>query len=649
MKVKIWSTSRRWAVALLAAVISGCGGGGGSGGAGANGGQGVGTATGLVPAAGVPGATLYAQAAPLRPLRAGSKWVYRSRDYTQGTLAVQRETTVRQSAGSGLEVIETDSSDLSTSIRLSVDAATGAVMLSTSLELSNGGTRITVAGAELRSPVRQGEQSVLLDQRVLNSGADVDGDRVNDAADVAIWSVVAGNENISLPGSAVPVAALRVDQFLKVRVIPSGGGAPILVESQGAIWYQPNVGVVRQATMGTGGRALDDEDLLTGYDGVTQGYGYLVQDASGPGRSAGGGSISLAVATPDAVLAYDGRALIRLSRSGALLSRDPSFAPSGVVRAMWRPPVGVRVLSGSFPFYQLHSVLDTGTPATSLPVRVDLSGGRADTIFESEALISGAPGSDRLWLFWQRSTISSLRPEMVLRAIDAQGSPATPETRLASFSLAPTMMRLAARPGGGAMVSWQELDTSARVTTRVAWVNADGSVAVDRTLPWGDSQSGLVGVPVPLSDSTRQWLFWSGADPAGAANMPHAVQLDAFGQPIGVGTDTSSLRAASLVALGSDGAPFDRQLWAVSGGRVFAQMQAFGPIDAGTTLSSNWVRVVELNIEAGGFPAGTLLASEWRIPLPTTLQGPEPLVFDDRLLLFTDDGDASRPTVVWRR
>lgn len=109
--------NRSWmAVALtIAAAVSGCGGGGG----GASSGPGtVGTgpttptvpppvaASGLVPVAPTPGATLYADAAALRVLRAGAVWTYHGIEQPSGTSSNEfrayTNTVTHAAAGTGI-------------------------------------------------------------------------------------------------------------------------------------------------------------------------------------------------------------------------------------------------------------------------------------------------------------------------------------------------------------------------------------------------------------------------------------------------------------------------------------------------------------------------------------------------------------------
>lgn len=113
-------------------LLASCGGGGGGGSGGSNGGGA--TVTGLVPTASPPGATLYARGADLRPLRDGATWTYRSADRLNG---VYGETTLRQAAGSGGRMVETDSSDPGATATVGIDTS-GAVLFSTRLDLGDG-------------------------------------------------------------------------------------------------------------------------------------------------------------------------------------------------------------------------------------------------------------------------------------------------------------------------------------------------------------------------------------------------------------------------------------------------------------------------------------------------------------------------------
>ncbi len=216
----------------------------------------------------------------------------------------------------------------------SLSIAAGKVTARISAEVTGlSGTAIEFA--ELRSPVRVGEQITLLD-RVDEPVADVDGDRVNDKADIAIYSRVIGNEAVDLPDLGRTVQALRVDQTLLIKIKLSGNGQiQAVANSIQSIWYQSGVGIVRRtstalSTVGVG--VIDTDERLRRWDGVTEGVGVMdVTSASFPTAQApipgallreplaavGFGDHAL-VLTPDwsAQSAENGVALVNLNKRG---------------------------------------------------------------------------------------------------------------------------------------------------------------------------------------------------------------------------------------------------------------------------------------------------------------------------------------------
>jgi hypothetical protein len=275
-------------LALLASV-SGCGGGGGSA---SNGGTGavipppVVSVSGLVPEAGTAGATLYADAAPLRVLRDGAVWTYHGVDQPYGAASGPSQVraytnTVKHAATSG-GMLENGSNAFNggpdTAGPLRFEG--GSYKYTEHISLTANAPAQTVDVIELRSPVKINDQYVSLDRHIADGGVDLDGDKVNDALDVAMYARVIGEEVLDLPNRR-QVKTVHVDITLRARIISSKTGAPSpLYEAVQSNWYAPGLGIVQ--TRGSEPNANDPTapnrvvtEILQNWDGLTEGLGYI--------------------------------------------------------------------------------------------------------------------------------------------------------------------------------------------------------------------------------------------------------------------------------------------------------------------------------------------------------------------------------------
>jgi hypothetical protein len=270
---------------VLLASMSGCGGGGG----GAIGGS-TASATssaassGLVPEAGMAGATLYADASPLRILRDGAVWTFHGVDQPRGAASEPSEIrtytdTVRHAATSGGMMengsnVFNDGPDTSGPIHLDG----GAYKYTQMVSLPGNTPAQAVDVTELRSPVKVNDQYVSLDQHMTDGGIDIDGDKVNDALDLAIYSRVIGEELLDLPNRR-HVKAVRVDTIMRTRFIASKtGNASPLYEAVQSNWYAPGLGIVQIRTNlpNASDPALPSRivtETLQNWDGLTEGLG----------------------------------------------------------------------------------------------------------------------------------------------------------------------------------------------------------------------------------------------------------------------------------------------------------------------------------------------------------------------------------------
>lgn len=633
-----------------------CGGGGGvsgnnTGGGGDGASGGVAVSTGLVPVAPTVGVLLYDRAENLRPLSPGSKWVYRRADYRIGNFS---EAVVRQTAGTGNAVVEVDFGFQGDTTTLTT-SANGTVTFNASLDLGSGLRPLEITGVELASPVRVGNQDVLVDRRITDAGVDVDGDGKNDGLDVAAWRVVIGNEPVQLPNRNAPMTALRVDSFLSLRLLASTGAARQAVTSQVSTWYAPGIGVMRQTVASTDpSRTVDEEDLLLGYDGGTRGYGYVVQDPVSVAGLPSLGSPGQVVQVADGVAVNTERGVVlSLDKSGRLVStRD--FAPSGVVpiTKLLRLDGGLRMSTfGSFPTLDLYRLGTDGSLLSSIPVRLDLSGGRANTLSEELTDLAASIGSSRAWLLWSRSWQSQFgqtAQEVVLRAFDANGVLATPEIRFPSTSqlIDSSSLRLAVR-GDAAVVTWHEFDTSGNTTDRVVSVDAGGNVTLNATINNPSAAGFTAPIFRPLADTNNLWLQWSGASASSSQATAHALRLDAAGLPVDANSDPAGLLAAMV-------SPWDDELTAgwpsrfvANEGTWYGIGEGSGHLFADDQVTRRWLTVAALNPGARSPTGAVQTLLKYRIPVDPTLNS-LPIVFPDRVLLLTSVGGELRPTVIWR-
>lgn len=434
------------------ALLAACGGGGGGNGNADSPAPPSGSAkSGLVPAAPAPGEVLYADATALRPLREGAEWLYAGRadlDTARPAPYLNRVVTTA-SGGAFTERAENALNAGLDSQTLSVAAGTvTARILADVTGLPSG---LTIDYTELRSPVRAGEQITLLD-RVDEPVADVDGDRVNDKADIAVYSRVIGNETVELPDLGRSVQALRVDQTVLIKIKQSGNGQVLPVaNSVQSVWYLSGVGIVRRTStavsMTTAVGVIDTDERLRRWDGVTEGLGVMgVTGATFPPAQAPiPGAL---VRTPLAAVGFGDRALVLTAdwsgaESGengvALVALDKRGAATSVQGyPQFKVPVNTRpallrvgseavlaltengpLITGVGPSFDLRLVRaasDARLTGTSTGVPVSLG---------AVGAVQAASDGSNLWLMWVRRDASdgfSSPGRLYLQRFDVNGT-----------------------------------------------------------------------------------------------------------------------------------------------------------------------------------------------------------------------------------
>lgn len=224
---------RLLAVIATAALVA-CGGGGDE--------DNTPPSSGLVPTPPALGATLADQAASLRPFAPGATWFYNGN--TNGSSYSNTVTHTAATVG-----VDEHSTNLLNAGAASVNVAllNGNVVQPEPVDVDGDGVVDLANAIELRSPVRQGDQIVYFDQRLVDAFDDVDGDGRKESFDLAVYSQVIGRETVDLGGALPHVQGVRVDNVTKGRLVLSGGGAsqPVLTATQ-STWYAEDYGVVRR-------------------------------------------------------------------------------------------------------------------------------------------------------------------------------------------------------------------------------------------------------------------------------------------------------------------------------------------------------------------------------------------------------------------
>ncbi len=224
---------------------------------------------------------LYAEAASLRVLRAGAVWSYHGVDKPAGELASNFDpyTNTVTHAASGSGVIESGTHPFNEESDSSPIRYEGGAYLSTNQFAFSPNTPVEAVDIiELRSPVRVNDQYVSIDKHIADSGTDLDGDKVNETLDVAMYSTVIGEEILDLPNRR-QVKTVHVDTRLRVRSKYSKNGAlSPMYELLQSVWYAPGIGIVKSRleqpnnTASLPNRVVTE--ILENWDGVTEGLGY---------------------------------------------------------------------------------------------------------------------------------------------------------------------------------------------------------------------------------------------------------------------------------------------------------------------------------------------------------------------------------------
>ncbi len=329
---------------------------------------------------------------------------------------------------------------------------------------------------ELRSPVRQNDQYTVTESVNLSTGYDVDGDWVEDLADVAIFKKVRGTETVTI--AAGSFSTIRVDTHNLVRIKMSGGGAPVTVELIEAHWYARGIGIVKRTIASSAsGRPLEQEEELINWDGVSEGIGVGFNSYVHPPDEPSNhvrlpielldfGTHNLLVSDRGAVSSgsnWTGLRLSRLDDRGRMLTSNDH--PVSIF------PMQSKVAKVGNEAWVVGRFTDPGSPAGMKLLRYNRDG-QAIAAAEGVALpvaastlsnlslveVAGvAPSGSNILVGWIRSyrVGSDGYRDVVVREFDESGNPATPELVLstAQNSYVPESGSLAG-VDGAAVFTW---------------------------------------------------------------------------------------------------------------------------------------------------------------------------------------------------
>ncbi len=620
----------KWlAACVFAVVLSACGGGGGESGGGGD------SSTGLIPAAGPLGETLAIDALALRPLAAGSVWRYRGRTDLGANPARKYTSRVSQTSGSGGSIEEAlylvYGDDQSTQ---QVRSSAGTIFVRQTLDLFGTNRPETIETMELRSPVRRGDRITLFERSTRGIGGDIDGDSLEDTADIAAYSEVVGIETVALAELGVQRSAVRVDVTVLVRLHRSSDGAtePV-INSVESTWYAPGIGPIRRtvtqaATAGVG--ALDTDEVLIGWQGSDDGLGLgTLQPIEIPGT---------ATLMPDVLAAARAgdRALLATRSVDALdlqqlsifvLSSDGRRLAVGAARGLaYDPNVGRPVMASAgseavllHPFVNAsdrlsvrwHRLSTQGTEVEPAKT-VDLNAA-AFQPHETFGNLQAAGDGSTIWVLWR--TVNSpfdVSGSLMLQAFDASGAPLSAAKQLQELS----STRLGSKPqlgaaGGRAVVTWATVanaDTSIKHAT-VDGINGTPNVR-DTGINTGARTDDIGAVShFPVVTPTRTAIVWNGPLFTHAGNqgpLPNGdergVWLDAAGGPVRT-PGTANLDEELFPATWTAGLPVGRIHLSTQDG-VLAVSEAEGRVSAEALTDERYLLLTEISSSAPTLTAG---------------------------------------------
>lgn len=386
--------------------------------------------TGLVPAKLEIGASLYQNAATLRVLRNNAVLTYRGVDNSTQPATVYLNTIKQISAGLGMR--EESSNSYNNGPELGnepVFLQDGSIKQSVSIQLVPNVKSVNFEMTELRSPVRINDQYTSFDRNIPDVGVDFDGDKINDAMDLAIWSQVIGEEVLDL-ASRRELKTVRVDTTMRTRALYS------VTKKYSDIkdvvyrnWYAPGIGLVKTHVSAPKiaqpqVRSNITEELIS-WDGVSEGLGFLKpNNVVGPVGSALTG---LALPFPIDAVGFDTHVVAmsyipgETGASGVVLTQLGDRAQVIAARAYRYTELFPGSLWSSDPKLlrvgnelRLLAITNNGIAMASFDAAGQTRNVAASKLLVNEPLSSdydragfhAEGGLDRLWLSWMPASIS---------------------------------------------------------------------------------------------------------------------------------------------------------------------------------------------------------------------------------------------------
>lgn len=596
------------------------------------------TTSGFVPAAGVAGEVLAAQAVQVRPVHAGLRAHFRRVDFQPTGALSRQDLWRRQSAAPQGGVFEGQRGDAFDKQTLTVDG-TGQVKLATDLALPGGAAPLRIEGFELMSPVRANQQIVTVDRRIEGSTVDVDKDGKGDTLELALWRTVIGFEAVTLPRVAQSVRAIRVDSEARVRLTPSGGGIASQSRQRWRTWYAEGVGVVKEQELDEAGQVLAEE-LLLGFDGGDRGLGALV--ANDPFGTAN----PFVKPGADQEIVGEVAPQMGFNRFGKLFETALRESLGLGANRAWRLASGGVAVNSASMTVRVRSLDRQWAYAGDAPIELSLLGPSPAQFWQSEPMrFVASPGATVGWVVWERRLWADIAQGWwVARAFNASGW-------VGAEQLVPQDAQagsLSAVPKGDALaLTWTQGTPQSQHRLHTALLSPQSAPVIAQ---WRDDVPNLNGFfeAQLLNDGSNQWLTWLRS--VNGRLESFAMRLDARLQPVGMPSTWEALQAAALLPQPTveDGNQLlEQQRWASDGGwwQVLRQWGRAHPED----LPAHFLELRLLD-PGPAAPAGALREQRRiRLEFGEGLAAP-PMAFPQHwlLLVLTDQGRTTVPVVVWR-
>jgi hypothetical protein len=418
-------------------------------------------------------------------------------------------------------------------------------------------------------------------------------------------------------------------------------------------WYLPGVGVVRQQTFDSSG-TLAEEAVLTGFESGAHHWGYMTRDAQvrvvdGKTTATPVGPAGDAVMLADGALVATADGVHRLDLDGRIVA---SYAAAPVASTLIRVAAGVRTVAFDLPGLPRGGIAEHAPSGEPTGVVVPFNFTSSDfRVNEGSVQVGAGPGADRFWLVWSRlhSEGLTVTSEIVVQAVRVDGTSAAPEVVLPipddTYMTSETFQL--AVGDDGVVVAWQQLPPRPVTELRVAKVTNAGQLAYSHSLDVvPNGPYGLHGVR-PLADGTGAWLVWSNPGSLQDHPTPYGARMDAGGV---AGIDDGSALAPLDVLAGQPVGWAWANGFTVSSGHFIGTMEIIDDkIFEDDVAPTGGMQLADL--DAGQGALATSVSVSGLMTLPGVRIGEmkmNPPVFDDRILVLSNNGRALTPTVIWR-